>query len=101
MWIPGVSMLLKGQALSWLFEVLPVMLLTLQTAVAIVTGGDVDGRSSKVRVGPDGRGGKLGHFPSTEELLQTTSCGEVKAYSAYQGLPAPDARDHIPTSAKR
>ena len=47
----GLSFFMKmfatRSAFSWLFEVLPVWLLAIQSMVAITSAGDVDGRSSQ------------------------------------------------------
>ena len=43
MWFPLVGFLAKRHAFSWIFEVLPVLLLTLQSVVALTSKGGVDG----------------------------------------------------------
>lgn len=56
MWVPIVSFLTKRHMLSWLFEVLPVLLLTLQSVVALSSRGNVDGRARGIQAGC-GQGG--------------------------------------------
>jgi len=46
MWTP-LAWLLGRHAFSWLFEVLPLCLLTLQSFVAVTSGGDVDAWSAQ------------------------------------------------------
>mmetsp|Transcript_48550 Transcript_48550/g.96791 ORF Transcript_48550/g.96791 Transcript_48550/m.96791 type:complete len:215 (-) Transcript_48550:580-1224(-) len=84
MWTPLVW-IMQRHALSWLFEVLPVCLLTLQSIVALSSGGDVDAWSAQPlfrRVGSGSRSlgraasGKLADFIGRWSIEERTGMDE-------------------------
>jgi len=61
--------LAKRSLLSWFFEVLPVALLALQSAVAVLSHGDVDGRARGLVSGSGTADGKHAHGGKMSKLL--------------------------------